>query len=152
MWYTRHIGNLRSNFTKRRPIRYSWKGFRIYVFSDLMRAHDVLSRNNICRNAAARRSTANGIVGRPSLQISKDQIEYLMDCNFTVREISEILNVSKRTVERRLSTYGLTAMNTFTEITNKQLDNVVRDNAWLWFETSCWISAGNGDACSKKAC
>lgn len=41
--------------------------------------------------------------------------------------MSEILNVSKRTVERRMSTYGLTAVNRFTEITDEQLDNAVRD-------------------------
>ena len=96
-----------------------------------MQAHDVLlirSRNvNNHREIGESRLNTVGTVGRPSFNISKEQIEYLMDCNFSVAEIGHILNVSKRTVERRMSAYNLTGINRFTEITDKQLDNAVRD-------------------------
>jgi predicted DNA-binding transcriptional regulator YafY len=42
-----------------------------------------------------------------------------MDCNFTVKEMSDILGVSKRTVERRMSQYELTNMNRFTAINDE---------------------------------
>ena len=41
--------------------------------------------------------------------------------------MSDILNVSKRTVERRMSANNLTGMNRFTAIADEQLDNAVRD-------------------------
>lgn len=37
--------------------------------------------------------------------------------------MSEILHVSKRTLERRMGKYNLTAMNRYTEITDEQLHN-----------------------------
>lgn len=96
------------------------------VFNYLTQARDVLSRS-IHRNTTECRLNDVGTAGRPSFNISKEQIEYLMDCNFTVKEMSEILHVSKRTVERRMSAYNLTGMNRFTEITDEQLDNAVYD-------------------------
>ena len=101
------------------------------VWNSLMQARDLLSRNtNIQRDTShttERSTNAVGTAGRPSFYISKEQIEYLMVCNFTVGEMSEILSVSKRTVERRMSAYGLTGMNRFTEITDDQLDNTVNN-------------------------
>ena len=101
------------------------------VFNFLMQAHDVLSirlRNiNIHGEISESRLDTVASAGRPSFNISKEQIEYLMDCNFSVTEISDILNVSKRTVERRMSAYNLIGINRFTGITDEQLDNAVKD-------------------------
>ena len=71
-----------------------------------MQAHNVHRDTN-------ERSTV-GSVGRPSLSSSKEQIEYLTDSNFSVTEISDILNVSKRTIERRISENNLTGISRFT--------------------------------------
>ena len=95
------------------------------VFTYMMRARDALSGFNY-RNTTEHRLNL-GAVGRPSFDISKNQIEYLLECNFTVKEMSEMLHVSKRTVERRMSAYNLTGMNRFTEITDEHLDNAVRN-------------------------
>ncbi|CAB4005318.1 uncharacterized protein LOC110052433 [Paramuricea clavata] len=98
------------------------------VFNFLMQAHDVLSRNiNIHRGINESRLNNVGSVGQPSFNISKEQIEYLMDCNFSVADMSDILKVSKQTVERRMSANNLTGMNRFTAIADEQLDNAVRD-------------------------
>lgn len=45
--------------------------------------------------------------GRPSFDIRKEQLEYLIETNFTVPQISALLGVSKRTIERRLAAYGI---------------------------------------------
>ena len=95
------------------------------VFTYMMRARDALSGFNY-RNTTEHRLNL-GAVGRPSFDISKNQIEYLLECNFTVKEVSEMLHVSKRTVERRMSAYNLTGMNRLTEITDEHLDNAVRN-------------------------
>jgi DNA-binding NtrC family response regulator len=68
----------------------------------------MLSRDNSNR---ANANVSTGSVGRPSFEISKEQLEFLLDCNFEVQEISEILKVSKRTIERRMNNYELTAVN-----------------------------------------
>jgi hypothetical protein len=53
------------------------------VFNFLMQAHDVLSRNiNIHRDINESRLNNVGSVGRPLFNISKEQIEYLMDATF----------------------------------------------------------------------
>ena len=80
----------------------------------LMRAHDLLSRNiNDIRanNGQAQLNNGTGLLGRPSLIISKEQIEYMMECNFTVKEKSDILGSSQRTLERRMNQYQLTDIN-----------------------------------------
>jgi hypothetical protein len=46
--------------------------------------------------------------GRPKYDIPKKQLSFLLDQAFSVPEISRILGVGKRTVERKLSTFGLT--------------------------------------------
>lgn len=45
--------------------------------------------------------------GRPSYDIREEQLSYLLEQGFTVRDISNILGVSIRTVERRMSSFGL---------------------------------------------
>ena len=101
------------------------------VIGCLIEAYNVLSRNTHSRdtqsdtNQIQLNTASSG--GRPSFNISKDQIEYLMHCNFTVKEISEILGVSKRTVERRMTAYELTNVNRFTEISDEQLDTTVTE-------------------------
>lgn len=45
--------------------------------------------------------------GRPKFNISQEQLTFLLDQGFSVPEISSVLGVGKRTVERRLSSFGL---------------------------------------------
>lgn len=48
-----------------------------------------------------------GTRGRPSYEISEEQLHFLLQQGFKVCDISKILGVSVRTVERRMSTFGL---------------------------------------------
>jgi DNA-binding NarL/FixJ family response regulator len=45
--------------------------------------------------------------GRPSFEIEEGQLNYLLDQGFKVKDISNMLGVSKRTVERRMSFFGM---------------------------------------------
>ena len=94
------------------------------VLNYLIHARNTLSMESI-RATFEYESCDIANAGRPSLIIGKEQIEYLLDCSFTVNQISEILHVSKRTIERRMSAYNLTGVNRFTEISDQQLDNNV---------------------------
>jgi len=49
----------------------------------------------------------SGRPGRPSFQVSEDQLSYLVESGFTVPQISQLLGVSTRTVERRMSHLGI---------------------------------------------
>ena len=50
---------------------------------------------------------SRGQRGRPSYEISEEQLHFLLEQGFKVCDISKILGVSARTVERRMSTFGL---------------------------------------------
>ncbi len=95
------------------------------VMRCLMQSYNLLLRNtnNIRRiNNQAQLNNSTGSVGHPSLNISREQVECLMECNFTVKEMSDILGVSKRTAERRMNQYELTNMDRFTAINDERLE------------------------------
>ena len=68
-----------------------------------------------------------GAAGHPSYDISKEQLEALLDVGFNVGQIAEMLQVGKRTIiERRMSQFGVSARS-FSDISNDDLDSVVRE-------------------------
>ena len=50
---------------------------------------------------------SSGKRGRPSYEITEEQLLFLLEQGFQVCDISNILGVSARTVERRMSKFGL---------------------------------------------
>ncbi len=50
--------------------------------------------------------------GRPSYNISEEQLSFLLEKGFQVKDISAILGVSSRTVDRRMSAFGLSVSAT----------------------------------------
>ena len=67
----------------------------------------------------------NGRVGRPRLDVSKEQLEYLLAMGFSGLEISNAIGVSLSTVRRRMTQYGLTIGSLFSDITDQDLDSIV---------------------------
>ena len=45
--------------------------------------------------------------GRPPFNVSEDQLVFFVDNGFTIPKISEMLGISKRKVERRMSMFGI---------------------------------------------
>ena len=68
-----------------------------------------------------------GLVGRPKFEISKDQLEYLVDYNLKISDIAEALGVSRSTIKRRLREYGIAISERRTDIPDAELDCVVRN-------------------------
>ena len=58
----------------------------------------------------------SGTPGRPAFHISKEQLAMLSKARFSVPCIVELLNVSARTIERRMQEYGLSVRAFYTEI------------------------------------
>ena len=68
-----------------------------------------------------------GLVGRPKFEISRDQLQYLLDYDLKISDISEALGVSRSTIKRRLREYGISISERKTDIPDAELDCVVRN-------------------------
>jgi hypothetical protein len=51
--------------------------------------------------------------GRPTIDISREQLAFLVDQGFTAGEMSGVLGVGKRTVQRRLAAFGISICGEF---------------------------------------
>eukprot|EP00794_Sanderia_malayensis_P001485 gene1485-1642_t len=68
-----------------------------------------------------------GRAGRPKYDITEEQLQVLLQAGFKIPSIASLLHVSKRTVERRMQEFGLTASSRFSSISNESLDEMVRE-------------------------
>lgn len=66
-----------------------------------------------------------GHAGRPRYDIPQSQLEYLLQCRFTVPQIALLLNVSVRTVRRRMEHYDLSVRSLYANISERELDVLV---------------------------
>ena len=110
-----------------------------------MQAHNLLSRNTDDireNNNQTQLNNGTGSVGCSSLIISREQVKYLMECNFTVKDMSDILGMSKRTVERRMNQYELTNMNRFSTIDDERLDAIVSEIKGLSLDCGSKLLSG----------
>lgn len=65
--------------------------------------------------------------GRPQLNISEAVLSRLLEQDFTQVEIAKILGCSTKTIHRRTVQFGLHHFIEYTEITDSQLDALVKD-------------------------
>ena len=72
-------------------------------------------------------TTSNGAVGRPRFEISHDQVQYLLECRFSLPQIAKLVGVSISTIRRRMSSHGLSVRATYSTMSNSELDNVIAD-------------------------
>ena len=63
--------------------------------------------------------------GRPKANVSLEQLEFLLSYGFTVGDMSLVLGCSVRTVHRRLTENGLSVRQSFTQISDEDLDSIV---------------------------
>ena len=59
---------------------------------------------------------------RPKLKICREQLKFLLDANFTQKDIACLLNCSSKTISRRIKEFNLTIQRT--QITEDELDQV----------------------------
>jgi hypothetical protein len=67
----------------------------------------------------------SGYRGRPRIIIPEDLIEFLIDSGFSQNDISSLIGVSKRTLNRRLSEMGITFASKFSTMSDEELDGIV---------------------------
>lgn len=66
-----------------------------------------------------------GNLGRPSFEIPLSQLKYLIECRFSVPKIAQIMDVSVSTVRRRMSAYNLSIRDTYSTLSDVELDAIV---------------------------
>ena len=66
-----------------------------------------------------------GSVGRPRYYIPQSQLEYLLQSKFSIPQIALLLNVSVRTIRRRMDDYGLSIRGLYARISDFDLDAIV---------------------------
>ena len=66
-----------------------------------------------------------GSVGRPRLDVRKDQLEYLLGVGFSTPQIATTIGVSLSTVRRRMTEYGLSVGALYSDIPDQELDSIV---------------------------
>ena len=65
--------------------------------------------------------------GRPRFVIQRQHLEELFDLGCTVAYVANLLGVSKRTIERRMSEFGISVARTYTHLSDEELDQTVRE-------------------------
>jgi len=94
---------------------------------DLQQLLDKLSAENQVEELSGYQSQRNLLTnGAPRYHISEEQLRFLVRVNFGIPQIANILNVSTRTVKRRLRMYGISLRALFTRISDNDLDQAVR--------------------------
>ena len=88
-----------------------------------------MQRNTIMLpDFGTRETNQTGSVGRPSFVLPREVIENLRASGFyTWEEIARMLQVLRWTIYRRVREYGLENLRRFTEITDDELDSLMRD-------------------------
>ena len=71
--------------------------------------------------------TFTGDRGRPVFDTTKEQLEFLTEKKFTVGEMAQLFGVSKHTLERRLSEFGLSVRANYARLTDAELDATVNN-------------------------
>eukprot|EP00112_Aurelia_sp_Birch-Aquarium-sp1_P020490 Seg5294.1 transcript_id=Seg5294.1/GoldUCD/mRNA.D3Y31 product="hypothetical protein" protein_id=Seg5294.1/GoldUCD/D3Y31 len=94
------------------------------VYEDILMARKMIEQ--ACNGSTRLGQSMNGNPGRPSYEISKEQLQSLADLGFNATQMKSLLRVSKRTVERRLALYGISAQS-YSVITDADLDEVVNE-------------------------
>ena len=69
-------------------------------------------------------SSSSGNVGRPKFDIACDQLQHLLQNGFSVPDIANLLDVS---VRRRMTCFGLSVRETYSQISDDELEDLVRE-------------------------
>ena len=64
-------------------------------------------------------------IGRPRLDIRKEQLEYLLSLGFSCTRIATVIGVSLNTIRRRMTDYGLSITALYSNISDHELDSIV---------------------------
>ena len=111
------------------------------ITNTIGRAVSVLTRienNNLNHERYRAMLQRDGRRGRPLYDISQEQLSYLLERGFHVRDVAYILGVSTRTVERRMSSFGLSVARKFSSFEMNMLRAFPKVKQFYWFTSSLY--------------
>ena len=68
----------------------------------------------------------NGQPGRPKLNVPQEQLQFLIERRFNTTQIASLLGVSPRTIERRLREHNLNISTSYSNLSDQDLDTVIK--------------------------
>lgn len=86
---------------------------------------EVLVQQNTSSHSYRVEQVSHGGRGRPKFDVSREQLEFLLERGFSVRDVAQLLGLSLRTTERRLQEFGISCGQFFTSIDDETLDCTV---------------------------
>lgn len=106
------------------------------ILNQITFPHEVLNELSNLKNTVERQIENNcapitalevqfGTKGLPKFLISKEYLQNLVSMQLSIPCIAQLLGVSTRTINRRLNEYGISIRDTYTTITDEELDNLV---------------------------
>jgi predicted transcriptional regulator len=103
------------------------------VFADILSAMQQLISTlsvtpaTVAENVCVTEGRNPGEVGRPKFCIQSEVLEDLRSLGFSWTKIAMMLGVSRWTISRRVKDYGLEDMCGFSQLSNEELDRLVRN-------------------------
>ncbi|CAB3985660.1 cytosolic Fe-s cluster assembly factor nubp1-b-like [Paramuricea clavata] len=103
------------------------------VFTDILSAMQQLVSTlsvtpaTVAENVCVTDGRNPGEVGRPKFRIKSEVLEDLRSLGFSWTKIAVILGVSRWTISRRVKDYGLEDMCGFSQLSNEELDRLIRN-------------------------
>uniref|UniRef100_A0A3P9HD15 Integrase catalytic domain-containing protein n=1 Tax=Oryzias latipes TaxID=8090 RepID=A0A3P9HD15_ORYLA len=84
---------------------------------------DHIDRNNVALTTV---ETVSGARGRPMYVVEKERLVELIALNLPVKSIAKLQGISTRTVHRRMTEFGLSVKQTYSSLTDEELDDSIR--------------------------
>lgn len=110
---------------------------------------DFLTQTQKCQTHCSK-----GMKGRPLLQIPEDWLEFYADAGFSQKDISSLLGISRRTLNRRFSELGISASCKYANISTSELDakvrSIIHNFPNIGYRTVCSHLAASGSLVQQK--
>ena len=71
--------------------------------------------------------------GRPEVSIGKDQLQYLIQQRFRIKDIIDMFKYSRRTIEQKMNKYSIELCN-YTPLSDSELDTIVQEITSLFLK------------------
>lgn len=108
---------------------------------------------NLCPIETTSSGAAN--VGRPKFCITSEVLEDLRNLGFTWTRVATMLGVSRWTISRRVREYGLETMTEFSDVSDEELDRLVKSyidyHGTTTGQTYYWLHKISRAPCAAKS-
>ena len=102
--------------------------FGAQVLNNIIQARDIIIQEEQDRRVFYETPLPvpiGGQRGRPRFEISREQIDFFLEQNFTSKDISCLMGVSESTVKRRIREFGINVRDGYCDFNDEQLDRLV---------------------------